>query len=93
VEKALKAYLTWHDQPFRRTHNLIELLEQCIAVSATFSSVRELAERLDPYGVASRYPGEDPTPEQAAKALRLATEATTFVLGQIPPQARPQGRV
>ena len=25
VEKALKGFLTWHDEPFRKTHNLVEL--------------------------------------------------------------------
>ena len=25
VEKALKGYLAWHDKPFRRTHDLVEL--------------------------------------------------------------------
>jgi HEPN domain-containing protein len=29
-EKALKGYLTWHDRPFRKTHDLVELIEQCI---------------------------------------------------------------
>ena len=25
VEKVLKAFLCWHDVPFRKTHNLVEL--------------------------------------------------------------------
>ena len=25
VEKTLKAFLSWHDQPFRKTHSLVEL--------------------------------------------------------------------
>lgn len=25
TEKALKAFLTWHDQPFRKTHDLSEI--------------------------------------------------------------------
>jgi HEPN domain-containing protein len=25
TEKALKGFLTWHDQPFRKTHDLAEL--------------------------------------------------------------------
>lgn len=32
VEKALKAFLTWHDQPFRRTHDLNELGRQVTAI-------------------------------------------------------------
>ncbi|HEX2172029.1 MAG TPA: HEPN domain-containing protein [Dehalococcoidia bacterium] len=29
VEKALKAFLIWHDQPFRKTHDLAELVSLC----------------------------------------------------------------
>jgi HEPN domain-containing protein len=32
AEKALKAFLTWHDQPFRKTHNLLELGDACAAI-------------------------------------------------------------
>jgi HEPN domain-containing protein len=32
AEKTLKAFLTWHDEPFRKTHNLVELGEQCVAI-------------------------------------------------------------
>ncbi|MCL5107599.1 MAG: HEPN domain-containing protein, partial [Chloroflexi bacterium] len=33
VEKALKALLTFHGQPFRRTHSLEEIGEACLAVA------------------------------------------------------------
>ena len=32
AEKALKGFLTWHERPFRRTHSLEELGEQCLTV-------------------------------------------------------------
>src|ERR1035438_9020877 len=32
VEKAMKALLTWHDSPFRKTHNLEELGELCTKI-------------------------------------------------------------
>jgi HEPN domain-containing protein len=35
AEKALKAYLTWHDRPFRRTHDLVELGNQCVEIDHT----------------------------------------------------------
>ena len=34
VEKTLKAFLTWHNQPFRKTHNLVELGEACSRIDA-----------------------------------------------------------
>lgn len=30
VEKAMKGFLSWHDQPFRKTHSLSELGVMCI---------------------------------------------------------------
>jgi HEPN domain-containing protein len=35
AEKSMKAFLAWHDVPFRKTHNLEELGHQCVAVDAT----------------------------------------------------------
>ena len=32
VEKALKVFLTWHDWPFRKTHDLVELGAECEAL-------------------------------------------------------------
>lgn len=37
AEKALKAYLTWNRQPFRKTHNLVELGESCAKLDRTLS--------------------------------------------------------
>jgi len=36
TEKALKAFLTWHDQPFRKTHNLRELGDACAAIDPSW---------------------------------------------------------
>lgn len=35
VEKTLKAFLCWHDVPFRNTHNLVELGEQCVGIDGS----------------------------------------------------------
>ncbi|MDZ4804145.1 MAG: HEPN domain-containing protein [Candidatus Eisenbacteria bacterium] len=35
AEKSLKGFLTFHAQAFRRTHNLIEIGEACVAVDPT----------------------------------------------------------
>lgn len=32
VEKSLKAFLTFHDRPFRKTHNLEEIGEACLKI-------------------------------------------------------------
>ncbi len=39
VEKALKAFLTFHDRPFRKTHNLEEIGEACLQIDPTLKAV------------------------------------------------------
>jgi HEPN domain-containing protein len=41
AEKAMKAFLAWHDAPFRKTHNLEELGRQCVALDATLGVIAE----------------------------------------------------
>ncbi len=42
-EKALKGFLFWHEISFRKTHNLVELLDQCIIIDATLTILEETA--------------------------------------------------
>jgi hypothetical protein len=37
AEKSLKAFLTWHERAFRRTHDLEELGEACRAIDGTLA--------------------------------------------------------
>src|ERR1035441_1280442 len=39
AEKSLKAFLTWHEQAFRRTHDLEELGEACRAIDGTLAAL------------------------------------------------------
>ena len=76
AEKALKAFLAWHDLPFKRTHDLVELLRQCTSVEPNFATLEETAQILTPYAITGRYPdvaGDlTPTIIQAEDALREA---------------------
>ena len=45
VEKAMKSLLTWHDEPFGKTHNLEPLGEACLRLD---SSLRLLVDRAVP---------------------------------------------
>ena len=86
VEKALKGYLTWKDEPFRRTHLLSELLLQCVAFDAGYQRLHRAAKLLTPYASDFRYPGvdEEPTTEAAEQARQLAQDAYEFVLSRLP---------
>ncbi len=45
AEKALKAFLTWRGQPFRKTHQLVELVQACADLDAAFAAMQELSAR------------------------------------------------
>ena len=57
AEKSLKAFLTWHERAFRRTHDLEELGEACRAVDSTLAALLEQADILSDYAWKLRYPG------------------------------------
>ena len=90
AEKAMKGYLSWHDQPFRKTHDLAEVGRQCIAIDASFEPLLRRAERLSVYAWAFRYPGdaEDPTVEEAQGALAVAREVVEAMLVRLPEEIR-----
>ena len=86
VEKALKGFLSLHDRPFRRTHNLAELLQQCLEIDSAFGEFIEAAALLSPYVAVFRYPGlgEDPTADQTARSMEIAGAVLAFVGDHMP---------
>jgi len=88
AEKALKAFLTWHDRPFRKTHNLVELGGQCAEIDQTLEPLLQRAAKLTDYAAAYRYPGVTavPTPEETRAERDLATELVDAVLAALPPE-------
>ena len=81
AEKALKAFLAAHDQPFPLTHNLNVLLPLCVALDAGFRQFSTAASSLTPYATQFRYPGGpiEPAVWDAEQGLRDATELVGFV--------------
>ena len=63
AEKSLKAFLTWHEQAFRRTHDLEELGNDCCAIDETMAVLLEQADVLSDYAWKLRYPGANYTAE------------------------------
>jgi HEPN domain-containing protein len=91
AEKAFKAYPTWHDEPFRKTHNLREVGDQCAAIDPTLAPVVLRATPLTKYAWQFRYPGDEPVPtlEEAAEALALAREVVAAIHVRLPEATRP----
>jgi len=90
VEKAAKALLAWHDHPFRKTHDLVELGNACVGIDGLLESVLRPAAPLTEYAWRFRYPGEPQEPglEEVRRALALAHEAYQAILARMPPEAR-----
>jgi HEPN domain-containing protein len=51
AEKAVKGFLAWHDQPFRKTHNLVELGEAAARITATSAARRACSCRLSTWSL------------------------------------------
>ncbi len=39
AEKAMKGFLAWHDVPFRKTHDLEEIGETCVAIDSKLKGI------------------------------------------------------
>lgn len=91
AEKAIKAYLTYRDIPFEKTHNLVALLSLCLRVEPEWVVWKRMAEVLTPYATEFRYPGDvvEPSWEEAEEALSLAEAFVRFVLQRMPEDVRP----
>lgn len=91
AEKAFKAFLTWHDVPFRRVHILEELGEASVRADPSLAPVVARAVPLSVYAVRFRYPGApyQPTLEEAQAAYDLAREVVNAILSRLPQEARP----
>ena len=93
AEKSLKGFLTWNSVPFRRTHNLEEVGEQCVAIDPSLAALVAASVKLSEYAWKYRYP-DSPSgpPEQAARdALALARSVFAAILGRLPEAVRPVG--
>jgi HEPN domain-containing protein len=91
AEKSLKGLLTWHDVPFRKTHNLVEIGQQCTAIDPALEGLARRAARLTEYAWRFRYPGEpeEPPVAEAHEALALAREVYEAILSRLPGEVRP----
>lgn len=91
AEKTMKAFLSWHDRPFRKTHSLEELGEQCLQIDPALKPLVDRAVPLTQYAWEFRYPGdpEEPTEVEARAALAVAREVYEAVLSRLPAEVGP----
>ena len=81
AEKALKAFLALHDNPFRKTHSIEELGRACAAIDPGLAELVDAAAPLTEFAWKFRYPGEvgDPTREEAGRAVVVARKLVLAV--------------
>lgn len=91
VEKAMKAFLAWHDHPFRKTHDLAELGRQCVTLDPTLEPPLRQAAPLSEYAWRYRYPGDpdEPTRDEVDEALAIARQVVATLTGRLPAAVRP----
>lgn len=85
AEYSLKAFLMFNKRRITKTHDLVELLDECIAIQndLEFEAIRDDCQVLTRYRVEFVYPG--PIPEQitiaeARSAIQKARNIYGFVL-------------
>jgi HEPN domain-containing protein len=82
AEKYLKAFLTYHQVEFPKTHDIDELLDMIAPIDSKLSeSLRDVI-MLTNYGVDVRYPGDFPnvTSGDAQQAIQMAEKVRRLVL-------------
>jgi HEPN domain-containing protein len=79
VEKYIKALLAARGLVFPRTHDLAALSDLCLQGGIIIPVESEALDRLAAYAVQVRYPGEDPTLDEAREALQVAQTVRRFV--------------
>jgi HEPN domain-containing protein len=86
AEKYLKSFIVAMDLPFRKTHDLQILLQECQTVDPSFVQLHEACEHLTTYYTETRYPVHWPTQfsrEEAERAFQFAETIRDFVRGKM----------
>jgi HEPN domain-containing protein len=58
AEKYLKAFLLLKNRPLKKTHDLSNLIDECLIVEPTLKVLYEYCELLNNYAITGRYPEE-----------------------------------
>ena len=79
VEKYFKALLLSKNASFLKTHDLPTLNSLCEQMGILTGFSPEMLTLLSDYAITARYPGEQPTLEEAQKAVAIAKTVHKFV--------------
>lgn len=81
IEKALKAFLVWKNEPFEKTHNISYLIDLCKTHGLEIDFLRDKAGILTFYAVEFRYPSDELkiSKEEADEALEIAKDVWRLI--------------
>ena len=88
AEKYLKALLVSRRQAFPRTHDVVALHDLCLQHGLRIPIDSDQLERLAAYAVQVRYPGDDPTPDEAREAVQIAQAIRRWARALLLPSSR-----
>lgn len=81
AEKALKAFLLFHEIEFPKTHDLRVLIKFALEIDSEFKNIIELGELLTPFATEYRYPDDNmnPTLDEFKESYCATTEIYNLV--------------
>ncbi len=83
AEKYLKAFLVMQDIPFRKTHSLRELQNQCLEADPSFELLTNDLLALSHFAIDVRYPGANASTQEAREAVAAMKEVRKFVRARL----------
>ncbi|MEW6007251.1 MAG: HEPN domain-containing protein [bacterium] len=87
AEKYLKGFLVFYEVEFEKVHDIHELLDLCAQIDRSFESLRNIADILNPFAVAIRYPDNnffcEYSIEETNESISLAKKVKCFVLEKL----------
>jgi HEPN domain-containing protein len=91
AEKAMKGFLSAHDRPFKKTHDLDELGRACESLDPSLMPLLLPARDLTVFAWEYRYPGATDVPSVAETRMALATARSVYeaLLSRLPVAAHP----
>jgi len=78
AEKYLKAILIFKNLEYPKTHDLMMLDKLCNEAGVFTGFTKENMGRLTAHAVHTRYPGNQPTPEEAKEAIEIARKSANL---------------
>lgn len=85
----MKAYLQEAEIPFRKTHDLGELLDSAVVLKPEWEDMRESLNALSSFAFEYRYPGEDADKDDATEALEQCRKIREIVRLALDPSSNP----